>query len=166
MTFMNKRAQLILLGFGILVLSVGLAVISIHPIARYQEWRCREQLKVLGYEVQVYQSDYAHLPRQLSDLSNRLNPILLTCPGSGHVPGSFTNADSWADYTFIDWPGILGTNVVPKDYPIAYDRFMSNHGNRGINVLTVFGFVRWDANAEWLRKYAEEHPEVKLRIPQ
>jgi len=164
---MSKRTPPVLMAFGVLILVAVLAIIFIHPVSRYQSVRCREQLKTLGYAVQVYQGDHGHLPRQLSILSNELiNPALLVCPGSGHTPGSFTNADSWTDFTFIDWSAVLGTNAVPGDYPIAYDRSISSHGGRGVNVLTVGGFVRWDANTKWLRKFVSEHPKAKLAMPE
>jgi hypothetical protein len=164
---MSTPARPILIGFGISLLVAVVVIILIHPVSRYQRVRCREQLKALGYAVQVYRSDQSHLPHQLCVLSSELiNPVLLTCPGSRHTPGSFTNADSWADYTFVDWSVVFGTNTVPDNYPIAYDRFMSNHAGHGVNILTVNGFVKWDPNAEWLKKFATEHPDAKLPMPE
>jgi hypothetical protein len=164
---MNKRTRHTVLAVGILVLVFGLAVILIHPLERYQRARCNELLKLIGNAVWVYRGEHGRLPQQFEVLSNELsNPVFLICPGSGHSPGSLTNADSWADYTLIDWSVVLGTNAVPDNYPIAYDRFMSNHAGHGVNVLTVDGFVRWDSNAEWLKKFSAEHPEAKLPMPQ
>ncbi len=163
---MNKFARLIWITVGVLV--VGMGIFLSQPLYRYQRARCGETLKLLGNAIRTYKADQqGELPHQLTILSNELdNPAFLVCPGSGHEPGSFANADSWTDYTFIDWSVVLGTNPVPGDYPIAYDRFMSNHCSHGINVLTVDGFVRWDPQAEWLRNFAAEHPKFKLRIPE
>lgn len=147
---------------------VGIAILLVHPLDRYHQARCSQRLKLLGNAIRTYQShQQGQLPRQLAVLSNELsNPVFLICPGSGHRPGSFTNADSWADYVYVDWTAVRGTNVVPGDYPMAYDRSMKNHGGRGVNVLSVDGFVRWDSKAEMLKKYAAQHPEAKLLIPE
>ena len=111
---MSKVSRRILLAVGIF--AVVLAIL-LQPIYRYQRVRCRDTLKLLGSAIRTYQGDHqGQLPRQLAVLSNELsNPVFLVCPGSGHSPGSFTNADSWADYTFIDWPVFLGTNAVAND---------------------------------------------------
>lgn len=112
-------------------------------------------------------SDHGYLPPHFSVLSNELiDAKILICPGTHHVAGRFGNADSWADYTLIDWSVFLGTNVVPNDYPIAYDRFMSNHRNQGVNVLTIGGLVRWDSEAKWLKKFGADHPNIKLTMPE
>jgi hypothetical protein len=149
------------------ILALGIGVALVQPRYRYQRARCNETLKLLGNAIQTYQGDQeGRMPRQLGVLSNELsNPVFLICSGSGHMPGSFSNADSWADYTLVDWPALLGTNSVPSNYPIAYDRSMGNHGGRGVNVLTVDGLVRWDPKAEGLRKFAAEHPNFKLSVP-
>jgi hypothetical protein len=146
---------------------VGLVIVSIHPVGRYQRLQCAEKLKALGYAIRVYQTGHGHLPRQLSVLSNDLlSPSLLICPGSGHAPGSFQNANTWTDYEFMDWALFLGTNTVPGGYPIAYDRSIRSHVGRGVNVVNVNGLVRWDPAAQSLIAFAAEHPEVKLRIPE
>ncbi|HRT10636.1 MAG TPA: hypothetical protein P5233_19820 [Candidatus Paceibacterota bacterium] len=162
---MSKSARLISVAIGLL--AVGIAIASVRPFSRYQRARCNETLKLLGNAIQTYQAEQqGRLPRQFSALSNELsNPAFLICPGSGHTPGNFSNADSWADYTLVDWPALLETNSVPTSYPIAYDRSLSNHGGRGVNVLTVDGFVRWDPNAERIKKFAAEHPNFKLSVP-
>lgn len=150
------------------ILLVGLVVMLIHPLDRYHRAKCGATLKLLGNAIRTYQSDHqGRLPRELAVLSNELsNPVLLRCPGSRRTPGCFTNADSWADYVLVNWPAVLGTDAVPGDYPIAYDRSMSNHAGRGVNVLSVDGLVRWDARAKRLKKFAAEHPDAKLPMPE
>ena len=161
---MIKNTRAVLLTFGFLIV---FSFFLIHLVGRYHQMQCREQLKALGYAIQVYKDDNGSLPHQLSVLSNELsNPSLLICPGAGRSPGRFANADAWSDYTFIDWSIYLGTNTVPSDYPIAYDRHIRNHGGGGVNVLTVDGFVQWDSEAKLLKGFADEHPNLKLSIPE
>lgn len=160
---MHKIAWRISLILGILAVSVGVLLVRPH----YQQARCREALKLLGNAIRTYKVDHEErLPNSLTVLSNELsNPAFLICPGTGHTPASFLNSDSWADYTLVDWPALLGTNSVPSTYPIAYDRSLTNHGGRGVNVLTADGFVHWDPNAQGLKKFVAQHPNFKLSIP-
>lgn len=133
---------------------------------------CLSRLHAIGFCVRNYSDEHAgKFPQNLQqvvDVDDSLAraPFLLVCPGSGRLPGAVTNVAAWTDYTFIDWPTVLGTNAVPKNYPIAYDRSMSNHAGHAVCVLTADGLVRWDSNAEWLRKFSTEHPEAKLPTPQ
>lgn len=50
--------------------------------------------------------------------------------------------------------------------PLVYDRYMSNHVWRGINILMTDGTIKWDANAEWLKKFKAEHPDANLPMPE
>ena len=58
-----------------------------------------------------------------------------------------------------------------------YDRRLSNHGGKGINVLLVdvvnaYEGIRgptfwfWDEDAKWLREFARGHPDVKIPLPE
>src|SRR3990172_8864324 len=118
---------------------------------------CEHQLRSLGAFFLAYPTENnGQLPSDLESLDKvdkELIIRILVCPGTGHAPGGFTNMNSWVDYTFVDWSAILGTNAVPNDYPIVYDRRMSNHNGRGINILMVDGTVEWDSNAKWLKKF-------------
>ena len=160
---MNQKRALVMLG----VLITIAAVFLIHPISRYQDARCRGALRLLGNAVDVYRVDQAHLPTRLSVLSNELsNPAFLMCPRTGHPPGNFTNADSWTDYIFLNWEAILGSNSVPSDYPLAYDRRLGNHKGKGVNVLRVDGLAFWDPGAKWLAAFADRHPSFRVPIPE
>ena len=155
------------LAVATLVLGAGLIAVKTHPIERYQRYRCKNVLKSLGYASWSYQHAHDQGPRQLAALSNELvSPLSLVCPSSGHDPGDFTNADGWSDYTLIDWPSHLQTNTVPGNYPLAYDRRVSNHAGRGVNVLRVDGLVVWDADVRWLRAFVAEHPNFGLLLPE
>ncbi len=71
------------------------------------------------------------------------------------------------NYFFLDWSKLPdGPGTSPGKYPLMYDRRTSNHDGRGINILMVGGTVEWDSNAEWLRKFAAEHPNAKLPMPE
>jgi prepilin-type processing-associated H-X9-DG protein len=163
---MSGRVTWIVSMVGVLV--VGITVMLIDPLDRYHQAKCKERLRLVGNAIRTYQSEQqGQLPRQFAMLSNELmNPTFLICPGSGHTPLSFTDADSWADYIYVDWSEVGGTNVVPGNYPIAYDRSISYHGGRGVNVLLVDGSVRWDSKGKWLKKFAAEYTNVTLRLPE
>jgi hypothetical protein len=147
---------------------IFIASIYLHPVQHYQRAQCREALRLLGNAIQIYGGEHqGQLPRQLTLLSNELsNPAFLVCPGSGHKPGSYADAEIWKDYQMIDWFLVFGTNAVPGNYPIAYDRFMKNHGGEGANVFTVDGVVRWDLHAGGLKRFSIEHPDVHLILPE
>lgn len=67
------------------------------------------------------------------------------------------------NYFFMDWSKLPdGPGTSPGKYPLMYDRRLSNHNGRGINILMVDGTIEWDANAEWLKKFAAEHPTANL----
>ena len=71
------------------------------------------------------------------------------------------------DYYCIDWQKLPHNADMPlNQYPLAYDRRMSNHNNRGINILMVGGTVEWDSNVEWLKKFSADHPNAKLPMPE
>lgn len=46
-----------------------------------------------------------------------------------------------------------------------YDRHLSNHNGKGINILMVDGTVKWDPKAEWLKKFISDHKDLNLPTP-
>jgi hypothetical protein len=81
----------------LLILVVGVTIAVIQPVYQLKKLNCQQILKNgIGLaSVYMYRSEHGYWPHQLNDLSNELiNPLILVCPGSGHLPGSFTNADS------------------------------------------------------------------------
>ena len=94
------------------------------------------------------------------------NAIFLYCPGSGTKPGLLSDADEWQDYIYIDWSRYYGAEKVPDDYPLIYDRRLSNHDGKGINVVTVGGEVYWDPDAGKLCSFALWHPEYEVPLPE
>ncbi len=161
---MKQRTFVIVVGS----LTIAAVIALLQPLYHYRRTRCVEVLKVLGDSIHLYQVSHdGQLPRTLTVLSNDLiTPLLLMCPGSRNHSGTFDNADSWSDYLVVDWAKWNGTNAVPSEYPIAYDRTLHNHSGHGINVLSADGFVRWDPNAEQLNRFVKEHPQFRLVIPE
>ena len=93
--------------------------------------------------------------------------IFLYCPGSGTKPGLLSNAEVWQDYIYIDWSRYYDdVQAVPRDYPLIYDRHLSNHDGKGINVVTVGGDVYWDPDAGKLCSFALWHREYEVPLPE
>ena len=91
-------------------------------------------------------------------------------------PPPGTSIDDWMDYFYVYWPEGIKT---PGHYPILYDRRLSYHKGKGINVChvnVVVSFadypvasgpwITWDENAEWLTKFARDHPELDIPLPE
>jgi hypothetical protein len=73
------------------------------------------------------------------------------------------------DYVYINWSQILDTTETDwrsGEYPLFYDRRMSNHKGRGINVVLTNGYVFWDSNAKWLKEFAAKHPTLEIPLPE
>ena len=71
------------------------------------------------------------------------------------------------NYFFVDWSKLPdGPGTSPGKYPLMYDRRLSNHDGRGINILMADGSIEWDSNAEWLKKFAADHPSAKFPMPE
>lgn len=87
---------------------------------------------------------------------------LIVCPCASTCPGEWGSVDSWADYVYVSWPSGADT---PDDHPLIYDADLSNHGGRGINIVTVGGNVFWDAQADWLRRFVATHRELNVPLP-
>ncbi|OGV85232.1 MAG: hypothetical protein A2340_16090 [Lentisphaerae bacterium RIFOXYB12_FULL_60_10] len=90
------------------------------------------------------------------------NAILYICPSSGTQPGALANVDEWMDYIYIHWPD--GENT-PTNYPWVYERRLSHHGG-GIQIAPIQGPAFWDEGAQWLQKFAREHPELIIPMPE
>jgi len=148
------------------------------------EWRARHSrgLKSVFNNGRV---DYVPLepgdtmmPSRLGDVVNTYGPSSLhwcLCPGVHNDPRykilrrfmarqgrSSTNSELWSDYIYVPWTNGFDA---PAHYPLIYDRKLANHGGKGINVFTVRGEPLWDGNAEWLQKFAREHPDLDIPLP-
>jgi hypothetical protein len=142
---------------------------------------CRSRLRVLHFDVRTYREKHdEHYPPNIFCVANAFHsnvwsPIeftnnilgwdLLSCPGVGRkLLAAPTNVDE-CDYAYVNWEPFFGTNTVPNDYPLIYDRRLSNHKGLGINVLTTTSCF-WDYRARWLKAFAASHPEYHLPIPE
>lgn len=119
---------------------------------------CMHQLRNLWYQANSYRGDYGEFPSSFDDF--HLPKPTLDCPA---VHPSRTGR---TDYIYVGWLArkyISDRNF--EKYPIIFDRRMSNHKGRGINIVTVDGTVFWDADAAWLKSFARDHPEAKIPLP-
>ena len=140
---------------------VSLAVVCILSFYRYvpsllNRQNCKQQLRSLWAVIALYRQEHENQwPANLKSLDQELVARLLRCPGvKTRSPLDFQN-----DYIYIDWSKQAhSADMSFEKYPLMYDRTMDNHSGSGINVLMVDGTVEWDNNAEWLKKFAAEHP--------
>jgi hypothetical protein len=106
-----------------------------------------------------------HYPSNLTALAQNYasQPKLYLCPGSGTPPGAMTNVDQWMDDIYLYWPHGEKT---PTNYPWIYERRLSHHQGRGIHVAPVGGDAFWDEGATGLQRFAKEHPELRIPMPE
>jgi len=126
---------------------------------------CKQQLRSLWAVLALYRQEHnGQLPPSLENLDTNLVGRLLACPGGKLNPTTRSNYQ--AGYYYVDWTKHQPQpNFGAGKYPLIYDRFMLNHDGKGVNVLMMDGSVMWDADAEWLKKFASENTNVTLSIP-
>lgn len=138
--------------------------------------RCRSLLRSIGCVIGLYAEDHGGaFPPDLSALLPAYisTPGLLKCPGVGFdkTPPSGQRLEEWSDYLYVYWPQGQST---PKDYPLLYDRRLSNHCD-AICVLLVGGAESagpkfellppvWD-DGSWLQSFAREHSQYSIVLP-
>ena len=114
-------------------------------------------------------------PRDLIDLAlhyrdewttNNDRVSFLSCPGVKEGGLDTATLKETSDYIYINWEPMFGTNEPPSGYPVIYDRRLSNHGGLGINVFATGGPPFWDWRGHWLKKFAAEHPDTHLIMPE
>jgi prepilin-type processing-associated H-X9-DG protein len=133
--------------------------------------RCQSTLRAIASTLPAYCDDWNRFPPNLYSLFQgryARDARTLMCPAVSRNKVELRNRIDWMDdtYTYINWSNYYKTpNVVPWDYPLLYDTFMSNHGQRGINVARVDGHVFWDPGATWLRQFAASHPKYDIPVP-
>ncbi len=90
---------------------------------------------------------------------------LFKCPGRAHdlKEDKPDEMDSWVDYIYIYWSEGVKT---PSEYPLVFDKRLSNHKGKGINILLVGHKYFWDENAKWLMGFVKKHPELKIQLPE
>jgi hypothetical protein len=149
-----------------------------HQRELARRYDCLSVLRSTCFLLNMYRQDHdGELPVDFGALSNYTSSRLFVF-GSGRAAGSWTNIAEWMDYFYIRWPSVTGLYT---NYPLMYDRRLSNHGGKGINVLLVEGLVGsaivgkpetfrgqffWDEDAKWLRAFARDHPEAHIPLPE
>jgi len=122
-------------------------------------------LVVYAYRMNEDREDY--FSPNVWNLEGGIYRSLLTCPGTGKpAPPS---SPEQSDYIYIDWSLYFkDARKIPDDYPLAYDRRLSNHSGKGINIVFIGNpkHVMWDKNAQWLKQFTKEHPNYKIPIPE
>ncbi len=149
--------------FSLLFTSFLIFVIERQINSNY--YRCQD---LLGNAIYCTIWSYANgtvLPTDLQTLNSCIIEEFLCCPKSAE-----SAARKDFGYCYIFWPsGFKGT---PPDYPLMYDKRLSNHKGEGIFILQVTGDesrkgdVFFDKNAEWLQKFALSHPEYEIPMPE
>ena len=142
---------------------------------RARDMSCKSRLASFGSALLMCALDSGgEFPSNIVDTTPYCNNAkLFICPGSTTpTPASLDlrNATGWFDYVYIHWPE--GTNTA-HDGPILYDRRLSHHRGKGINILRLSDLAKpkcdrilWDEGAQWLLKFAKEHPELDIQIPE
>lgn len=151
--------------------------VGLHRVHRYA---CREHISSMFYNYRTYRLEHGeHSPTNAEQVAsfgggNGLvsweanRPAiqrLLTCPGHGRTSSSPAGEAIVSDYIYVNWEPFFGTNAIPDDLPLIYDRHLANHASRGVNVLTTSRFF-WDDRARWLRNFATQHPKYHIELPQ
>jgi hypothetical protein len=167
--------------FSILVLLLAAVVFVIPAIhaarAHAQRISCENCLSAIGKTFIIYGMDNgvdnhnsSFFPPKIAALCCTTGgscyitqPKVFLCKGSQSHVGSLTNVDAWMDYIYIPWS--TGTST-PPDYPVMYDRRLSNHQGTGINILWVDTSVSWDKGAKELKEFAAKHPDLHIPLPE
>ena len=127
---------------------------------------CKQQLRSLGALITLYRSEHGgQFPKSLEMLDTNEARLILTCPGHKRSLSQTGNSLIKTDYYLVDW-STLATNSNCGEYPLMYDRSISNHEGLGINLLLINGSVRWDSHAKWLKSFATNNTNVKLLVPE
>jgi hypothetical protein len=144
--------------------------------ASFHLTRCQSQLRSIGAVIALYAEYHeGQFPPHMSDLLswNRMSEEVFKCPpNSVDRHGAGATLEESSDYLYVYWPDGMST---PGEYPVLYDRRLSNHGGQGINVLLRAGVghpkgdflpVVWDQNASWLFSFARRNPGHGIPLPE
>ena len=176
---MKKRLFILIPVIIVLLFGIGLVWIG-YSREKVRRSQCLSALRSTGALLCLYRGDNeGELPPSLSLMSSYLgDPSFFLCPWGNKIPGTWADVSAWMDYFYVYWPSVKG---VYANYPLMYDRRLSNHNGKGICVLLVEGAVNppapprpesyhgqffWDENAQWLRKFVREHPDLKVPLPE
>jgi hypothetical protein len=123
----------------------------------YEDFRAFRFEHDLHYPVDIAAIENFHAPdRKVLDF--------VTCPGVG-MRRLTTDAVTNADYIYINWEPLFGTNTAPGNYPILYDRRLANHKGLGVNVVTMNGRCFFDFRGRWLKNFSLKYPQYQVTLP-
>ena len=135
---------------------------------RGRRFQCCSRVHNTFLVFKMFAMDNNHaFPTNIQQMSGYIDiPGWFVCPGRSNMPMnlSYATCTDWLDYICVPWPD--GEELTWAEYPVIYDRRLSNHGGRGINIGFVDGSARWDSKAEWLQKFAKEHPDLRIPLPE
>ncbi len=156
-------------GSGLATLLLNKRVKELDAQFRYE---CPMHLSDLGAILSEHHSRTGAWPSNLLFVATAFKPRpaykrmrnhVLSCPMANTSLDAMDGSLSWVDYHYVCWASL--TNV-PGWYPLAYDRTMSSHGNRGVYVLRVDGSVVWDSGAFELKRFAKTHSQHPIQLPE
>ena len=156
---MRRTLKLILIVLGIGAVAVLFQLVFGDSLIRR---KCHNQLRSIGCVVQLYrETNDGSYPPNLEDIENGLLKSVLHCPGARK---NKTDTGDNSDYIYVDWLKQSQdiTKSLPAKYPLVYDARISNHKEKGINILLVDGSVIWDEKARWLTHFALDHKGIAL----
>lgn len=164
---MVNRNKSLIVFFCAIVIAAFVFALSRAVYPHVQRLHCQRRLEAIGCAlVRLYPLDHDGMfPSNIMSFAPEYaaHPGLYLCPGSDINPGALTNVDQWIDYVYVYWHD---KKTTPTEYPLMYDRSLSYHEGGGINILFVDGSTFWDKKAEWLKKFAKEHPDLKIPLPE
>lgn len=112
---------------------------------------------------QYREAHHGLYPSNLGVLSSQF-PAQVTAPLK--CPGASKSSDPVKGFVYLDWSTEpKGADWTSGQYPLLYDKQLSNHDGQGLNILMVNGSVFWDPNAKWLSTFASQHRSAKISLP-
>ena len=164
---MKTRQAIVLVSVACLIVILVLASLGLESARHFnRRTTCRNQLRAITFVIRLFAEDHqGAFPHSLSGLAPTYvnDPELFRCSDTLTTLGSMTNVDQWMDYIYIHWDQGIRT---PTNFPLMFDRRVSNHQWKGINIVRVDGSVLWDVRGQWLRAFANEHPDLRLPLPE
>lgn len=161
---MTKSTKRVTLTLAVLVVAIAAAIPTLRERGRIM--RCQSNQHCFPCAFIMYAQDHnGAFPPNVQELRAYADcPSLLICPSSGNrAPADLRNVTNWLDYIYVYWPA--GTNM-RGEYPLLFDRRLSYHGGKGVNVTFVDGSTIWDEKANHLREFARKHPELGIPLPE
>ena len=130
---------------------------------------CQLRLKNVWCAIEQYRGTFEEYPPDLNQagtafhLDARTSLLFFSCRGKGK---KLKQGDK-LDYLYVNWSRFFSdAKELPGDFPLCWDRLLSNHDGDGVNVVTVNSRVYFDKEAQGLRHFATKHPEYDIPLPE